>query len=411
MKNLSKRATPLVLGFLIGALFATLLALYLFITGILDVTASTSDVRSMLIQAVPRVAKDLVPWLIIWWFVTPAVQRIPFGRPWLALLASATLGVVLVPGILQIEGLTSTELGALFLFGLILTLPVVRAKEVWLSTAFFIGVHVVNVSILGMPFGGLGQGIFSSRLIGDTLLTGGQLGPVFGFAGILGQLWLAGSLLRHQRLLFAAAPTRFQPRGEGLRQLAVGLVLASAAVSILFVISLGAGQSRIGGVQLSVSAITDSLTTALPVAISIAVLSCLVLVTLADRVVHRPWLAAILATAVAVVLHRQSPGTSTHSAAEFGALTLAATLAFANTHRLWMSIGLLYGWLVCAGPVFGFPTNEFQVGHPWFRQELTAFPILGGSLGPTTSVLATSVKLLLALAVIFITRSEKPRGA
>ena len=411
MKNLSKRATPLVLGFLIGALFATLLALYLFITGILDVTASTYGVRAMLIQAVPRVAKDLVPWLIIWWFVTPAVQRIPFGRPWLALLSSAALGVVLVPRILNIVGLTSTELAALFLFGLILTLPVVRAKEVWLSTAFFIGVHFVNVSIMGMPFGGLGHGVFSSRLVGDTLITGGQLGPVFGFAGVLGQLWLAGSLLRHQRLLFAAAPTRFQPRGEGLRQLAIGLLLAAAGVSLLFVISLVTGQSSVGGLELSASAITNSLTTALPVAIAVAALSCLALVTIADRVVHRPWLAAILATAVAVVIHRQSPGTSAHSAAEFGALTLAATLAFANTHRLWMSIGLLYGWLLCEGPVFGFPTNEFQIGEPWFRQELTASAIFGGSLGPTASLLSTGVRLLLVIAVIFVTRSEKPRGA
>lgn len=408
---LSKRGAPPVLGFLIGIVCGALLTGFLFITGVLHVSASTYDARVMLLQAVPRVAKDLVPWLIIWWFVTPAVQRIPFAQPWLALVASASLGVVLAPHMLHLDALSSTQLGAMFLFGLVLTLPVVRAKDVWLSTAFFIGLHIVTVSIMGMPFGGFGQGIFTSRLFGDELITGGELGPVFGFAGMLGQLWLAGSLLQNQRLLFSAAPARFQPRGAGLRQMAIGLTLASAAVTIMFLLTVGTAQSRIAGVDISITAITDSLTTALPVAVSIAVLSCLALVSLAYFVVGRGWMAAVIATAISVLLHLQAPGSTTYSAAGFGALTLAAAIAFSSTGRLWMPIGILFGWLLVEGPIFGFPTNLFQVGQPWFQQQSTAYPIFGGSIGPAVVVFGVAAKLLLVAAVVFVTRSEKVEGA
>ena len=395
-----------------GVLFGALLTGYLVLTGILGVTTSGYDVRSLITQALPRAAKDLVPWLLIWLFVTPAVQRIPFVQPWLALLASAALGVALVPRMLAIDDLTTTQIGAVFLFGLILTLPVVRAKDVWLPASFFIGLHMVTVSIMGMPFGNLGEGIFAARLLGDALMTGGRLGPVFGFAGMLGQLWLAGSMLRHQRVLFAGASTRVRPRGEGLRQLAIGLMLASAAVAVMFVLTIGTGQSRIAGVELSLTAISNSLTTALPVAIASAILSCFILVTLAYALVRRGWMAAVIATVVAMALHLQSPGTSAHTAAGVGALSLAAALAFAHTGRLWMPIGLLYGWFLFEGPVFGFPTNGFPIGHPWVQQQVMEYTALGGGIiGPAASTFATGAKCLLVIAVIFVTRSEKFKGA
>lgn len=412
MTTLSKRATPLVLGFVVGALFGGLLAAYLFITGVLDLTASGFDTRSILTQALPRVARDLVPWLLIWWFVTPALRRIPFAQPWLALLASAAIGVALVPALMGLEHLSSAQFGALFLFGLVLALPVVRAKEIWLPTAFFIGLHVVTVTVMGMPFGGLGEGILSARLIGDDLLTGGQLGPVFGFAGILGQLWIAASILRHQRWLFAAAPARLEPRAEGLRQMAIGLMLASAAVAVMFVLTIGSGHSRIAGVDISIGAITNSLTTALPVALAMAVLSCLILVTAVHALVSRGWIAAVIATVITVVVHLQANGTNAHTAAGVAALTLAATLAFARTGRLWMPIGILYGWLLFEGPVFGFPTNGFPIGHPWFQQQVIDYTVFsGGIIGPAASAFATGAKCLLAAAVFFVTRSDKSKGA
>lgn len=412
MENLLKRGTSLYLGVLVGALFGALLTVYLFITGVLDVTASGYGVAGMLTQALPRAAKDLVPWLLVWLFVTPAVQRIPFAQPWLALVASAGLGTALVPRVLAIAGLSWPQFGALFVFGLILTLPVVRAKDPWLPSAFFIALHVVTVSIMGMTFGNVGDGVFAGRLIGDDMITGGALGPVFGFAGVLGQLWIAGSMLQHQRLLFGAARARVPSRRNGLRQLATGVALASAGVTLMFVVTVVSGHSKIVAVSPSLSAIADSLTTALPVALASAIVSCVVLTTLAFALVRRGWIAAIIASVLTVVIHLQSPGTSAFTAAGVGGLALAMTLAFAYTGRLWMPIGLAYGWLLFEGPIFGFPTNGFPIGHPWFGQQVMEYTTLGGGIiGPDASVFATAAKCLLIAAVIFVIRSEKLRGA
>ena len=412
MENLLKRGTSLYLGVLAGVVFGALLAAYLFITGILDVTTSGYSMPALVMQALPRAAKDLVPWLLVWLFVTPAVQRIPFAQPWLALVVSAGLGAALAPEMVASPGLSSTQLGALFLFGLILTLPVVRAKDVWMPSAFFIALHIVTVSIMGMPFGNLGEGVFASRLVGDDLITGGSLGPVFGFAGILGQLYVAGAALQHQRLVFGGALARVQSRRSGLRQLATGLLLAFAAATVMFALTVVTGYSKISAFSPSLSALSDSLTTALPVAIASAIVSCVLFTTLAFALVRRAWIAAFIAAAVVVVLHLQSPGTSAYTAAGAGALTLAMTLAFADTGRLWLSIGLGYGWLLFEGPIFGFPTNGFPIGQPWFHQQVMQYSMLGGGIiGPEASVFATGAKCLLIAAVIFMMRAKKLTGA
>jgi hypothetical protein len=392
--------------------FGALLTAYLFITGILDVTTSGYAVPVMLAQALPRAAKDLVPWLLVWLFFTPAVQRIPFAQPWLALVASAALGAVLVPRILHLDGLTSTELGALFLFGMILTLPVVRAKDAWMPAAFFLGMHVVTVTIMGMPFGSIGEGIFASRLAGDELVTGGSLGPVFSFAGMLGQLWIGGAMLQHQRVLFAGARRRLLPRADGLLQLGIGLALASAGTALMFVLTLVFRQSRITGVELSFASLADSLTTALPVAIASVIISCVALTSVTAVVLRRPWIAAAAAAMAITAWQLRAPGSSAYAAVGTGALTLAVTLAFANTGRLWMPIGIAYGWLLFEGPVFGFPTNGFPIGHPWFSQQVLEYTVWGGGvIGPAASVFATLAKCLLVIAVAVVTRPEKRKGA
>ncbi|TAK17017.1 MAG: hypothetical protein EPO35_04140 [Acidobacteria bacterium] len=401
--------TPYLLGTLAGVLFGALLTAYLYLTGIADITSSGYGAWPMMVQALPRAAKDLVPWLLIWLFVTPAVQRVPFVQPWLALGVSAALAVFLVPRMLGLDALSSLQLNAIGLFALVLTLPVVRANDVAMVASFFVAMHVVTVSVMGMPFGGLGEGIFTARLSGDELITGGSLGPVFGFAGMLGQLWLAGTVLKHQHLLFAGARARLEPRAAALRQLGLGLALASAAVALMFVVTIATSQSKIVAFEPSMTSISESLTTALPAALACVLLSCLLVATPAYALVRRGWLAAIIATAVTVALHWQTPGSNAHTAAGVGALTLAMTFAFTGTGRLWMPVGLTFGWLLVEGPIFGFPTNGFPIGHPWVQQQVVRYTIMsGGIIGPAASLIATSAKLLLVAAVALYIR--KPKG-
>ena len=143
-----------------------------------------------------------------------------------------------------------------------------------------------------------------------------------------------------------------------------------------------------------------------------AILSCVIFMTPAFALVRRGWIAALIASALVVWVHLQSPGTSAHTAAGAGALALAMTLAYAKTGRLWLPVGLSYGWLLFEGPVFGFPTNGFPIGHPWFRQQVLTYTTLGGGvIGPAASVFATAAKCLLVAAVIAVTRSKQSKGA
>jgi hypothetical protein len=108
----------------------------------------------------------------------------------------------------------------------------------------------------------------------------------------------------------------------------------------------------------------------------------------------------------------RSPGGTGHVVAGSAVLTLALTLAFAKTGRLWLPIGIAYGWLLFEGPIFGFPTNGFPIGHPWFSQQVLEYTVWGGGIaGPAASVFATAAKCLVVVGVILLTRSEKFQGA
>jgi hypothetical protein len=224
-------------------------------------------------------------------------------------------------------------------------------------------------------------------------------------------VWIGATVLKHQHLLFGGARSRIEPRGRGLTQLAMGVSFGSAAATLMFLASLAVGLIRITYAQPSVETLTASLTTALPVAIASAVLTCLLPITIASRVVSRPWIVAVLATAVAIAAHLALPGTTPLTAAGAGALALGMALAFANTGRLWMPIGLAFGWLVTEGPIFGFPTNGFPIGHPWFSQQVMQYTTLGGGvIGPAASVLATGAKLVAAGAVAWYTNPKRKQA-
>lgn len=399
-----KRGQSPFVGFLAGVVFGVMLTGYLFLTGMLDITASGYSTSAMLVQALPRALRDLMPWLLVWLFVTPALQRIPFARPWLALFVSAGFAVVFVPVLIGPSDPTPLQLGAVFLFSLVIGLPIVRANDVWMSATFFVGLHFVTVTLMGMPFGRLGEGVFAARLHGDALVTGGLLGPVFGFIGMLGQLSIASSVLQNQRVLFARASVgrRTLPRRSALRHLAFGLAVSTVGATLFFVLTIATGHSIISRFDPSIAAITSSLTTALPAAIASVIWPCLI-AAMVFVVFGRGWPAALVATSIMVLIDYQAPVGNAFTAASDGAMTLAITLAFARTRRLWMPIGLTFGWLLCEGPIFGFPTNGFPVRHPWFQQEVLRYSSMsGGVIGPAASVFAIGAKCFVVIVVAWV---------
>ena len=395
-----------------GAVFGVLLAVFLALTGALSVSPGTLPAARVLAESLTRACVQLVPWLLLWLIVLPALLRVPIAQPWLALLIYTGLAVVLVPRAIDVDVATvsSTQLFAVGLFALVTGLPIIRAADVWLSASFLVALHIVTVSLAGLPFGGTpGLGVFDSRLSGDVLLTGGRLGPVFGMFGMLGLLWLAGAMLQHQRLIFAGAERRMPSRRDALADFGLGITLSAAAAALMFMAMLVTRQSRIAALLPSISAISSSLSTSLPSAVASQFLYSYVLVSAIVLVVRRGWIAVLLTTAVAMGDHLMAPGTSAFTAAGLGAMTLACGAAFVTTGRLWMPIALSFGWMLCEGPIFGFASGGMVAQQSWFRQDILQYTVWsGGVLGPDASVFGIVAKLLLAGAVVAVARKDTP---
>jgi hypothetical protein len=399
-----------------GALLALVLVGFLFITGLADFHASGYDTASVLQQALRQACRLLVPWLLLWLFITPALQRVPVAQPWLALIGSAVVAVWLVPATLSVSGPGGqggsdvAPLVTLGLLTLVLTLPVVRANDVWLPAIFLAAAHVVIASLFGLPFAGNSTGVLATSLTGDTLVTGGRMGPVFGFVGMLGMVWLGWSILQHQSQLFAGAASRRRSRERGLLDLAGGILMAGAAVALVWAGSLAAEQIRVGEIRVAVAPLAASLTTLLPEALASVIWTCAIVTAMAWIATGRGLIAAFIATDVAAAIHFVwTPGANLYSTAGVFAMSLAVTMAFARTGRLWLPVGLAFGWALFEGPIFGFPTPGFPMRQPWLSQDILQYSAMtGGVLGPGASVLATAAKALLAGAVLYSTRRRRP---
>ncbi len=386
-----------------GAVFGIVLTAFLALTGVLSIAPGTVPAARVLAESLTRACEQLVPWLLLWLIVLPALLRVRFAQPWLALLLYTALAIVLIPRAIDVTVESSSQLVAVGLFALVTGLPIVRANDVWLSASFLAALHIVTASVAGLPFGSsAGVGIFDARLTGDVLLTGDRMGPVFGMFGMLGLAWLAGAMLQHQRLVFAGTERLWRSRRDALADFAFGLAIAAAAVSVMFMAMLVTQQSRVAGVTPSLSALSVSLSTSLPAAVAMQCLYSYVLVSVLMLLVRRGWIAVLLATAVAVGDHLMAPGTTMFTAAGAGAMTLAGGAAFVATGRLWMPIALIYGWRLFEGPVFGFASGGMVTAQSWFRQDILQYTALSGGVhGPDASVFGIVAKLLMAAAVIF----------
>lgn len=397
-----------VLGAGVGAVFGLVLIAFLALTGTMSLSVSALPPVSIAQEALVRACEQLVPWLLLWLVLLPALLRIPFGQPWLALLIYVAAAVLLIPRALDIADVSSSQLVAIALVALVTGLPVVRAADVWLSASFVAALHLVTVSLAGLPFGSTaGAGVMDARLAGDVLLTGGRMGPVFGIFGMLGCLWVAGALLQHQHRVFASAASLARSRRDAFADFGFGLAVAAASVSIVFMLMLLTQQSRIAGLEPSMAAISASLHTGLPVAIAGQWLFAYVLVSVLMLTLRRGWLAVALGSAVAVGLHLTSPGTTAWTAVSVAAMSVATGTAFISTGRLWMPVALAYGWLLFEGPIFGFASGGLPVRLSWFQQETLQYTVWSGGVhGPDASLFGIAARVIMAGAVIAFARKE-----
>jgi len=392
----------------VGAVFGVVLTAFLLLTGAVSVTPGTLSATRVLVESLTRACEQLVPWLLLWLVVLPALLRVRFGQPWLALFVYVALAVVLMPRALDLTDVSSTQLLGIGIFALVTGLPIVRAADVWLSASFLVALHIVTVSLVGLPFGSsAGYGVLESRVTGDVLLTGGRLGPVFGMFGMLGCAWVAGAMLQYQRLIFAGVAGLARSRRQALGDFGFGLIVSAACVSLMFMAMLLTQQSRIAAIAPSLAAVAQSITTRLPVAIASQWLFAYALVSVIKVVLRRGWIAVSLATIVSAGLHLSMPGTTIFTAASVAVMAIATGAAFVTTGRLWMPIALSYGWLLCEGPIFGFASGGLPMRLSWFRQETLQYTVWSGGVhGPDASLLGIIARVIMAVAVIAFARKD-----
>ena len=119
------------------------------------------------------------------------------------------------------------------------------------------------------------------------------------------------------------------------------------------------------------------------------------------------WLALGITVALFGLVHLGNPNASLYGAAAIG-IEAGALLgaAYVLTRRLWLAIGIHFGWNFIQGGVFGPNVSGIRV-ESLLRSELSGPELLsGGSLGVEGSIFAIIVCLLASLAILTRARRQ-----
>lgn len=398
-----------VLGAGAGVVFGAVLAGFLALTGALTVSEGALPLADVAAGALAAAMAAVWPWLLVWLIVVPAVQRLPVLQPWLALAAAVGVAVWLVPRVWGVAPLSASQQVGLGLVALAAGLAVVRAADVWLSASFLAAAHVVLASMLGLPFGGPSAGWLAGSVNGDTLVTGGTLGPLAGMFGMLGMCWLVAQLLQHQAIVFAGAAAWHRSRAAAWADFGVGAALAVVAAFVLLACLAVTGAVRVRSVEVSLAHVAAAVPLLMPAVLAEELWARLGLVSGLTLVLRRRVPAAVAAAFLVGGLHWWLPaGATVVTAASAAASALVGGLAYARTGRLWMPVALAFGWRLAEGPLLGLEGHGLPLSDAWLQRDLLSFSAWSGGVhGIDTGVWALLVKLTLAAAVFLVTAGRK----
>lgn len=110
------------------------------------------------------------------------------------------------------------------------------------------------------------------------------------------------------------------------------------------------------------------------------------------------WGALLVSTLLFGLAHGANPGANAITLSALGGLSVCLTLAFVMTRRLWLCVGLHWGWNFAQGGLFGLPVSGTQVA-PGALAASTSGPtwLTGGAFGLEASVLTLALTALLCL--------------
>lgn len=203
--------------------------------------------------------------------------------------------------------------------------------------------------------------------------------------------------------------------GSWLRELSFGVLLGLVLTGLVFLISLALDWTDITGSLFSSSAgrIAGVVVQTLIVMSAIAV---------AEEVAVRGYLlqtlrrgygavsAIVVSSLLFGLLHLMNPGAGL--SAFWGTLAAGVVLGYSYlaTERLWLPIGLHFGWNFALGPIFGFPVSGIEMPG-WVMLDSPGPALwIGGRFGPEAGLLGITAFLAGIPAVLLFRRMWYRRG-
>ena len=265
----------------------------------------------------------------------------------------------------------------------ILLFPVTRI-------VLFLGGIAAVLRLLQMVGGGLARGLGAWWPSGPANVVLPILAVHFAYRGIA-------------RLLERRSPDELSPSGA-LRETGAGALVGAGCLTVTVGLVAALGYYRVEGIGASAA-----LATALGIAATSSYIEEVIFRGVVFRILEEglgTWLGLGISMALFGLVHLGNPNATLYGAAAIGieaGILLGA--AYVLTRRLWLPIGIHFGWNFMQAGVFGPNLSGVQVAS-LLQSELSGPDVLsGGPLGVEGSVFAIAVCLL--LSVVFLTRARR----
>jgi CAAX protease family protein len=182
---------------------------------------------------------------------------------------------------------------------------------------------------------------------------------------------------------------------------AAGLVIAALAIGAVFAAGVWAGLVVVDALRSPSTLAADLGSMVASAATEELVFRSLLLGGLLVVFPDRPGQAVVISAAIFGAIHAFNPNATTLAVIGSTIGGVCYGIAFAVTERVWMSIGLHFGWNYSMGPVFGFPVSGAMPIHPTLVAQRGLGPswLTGGAYGPE----AGAIGLLGRAAVVTLT--------
>jgi uncharacterized protein len=251
---------------------------------------------------------------------------------------------------------------------------------------------LVGVLVVGVP-----GGVFTALVY--------QMGLPREMAGVITAIGIAGIGLICYSLYVKHVEQRkpdelageFAPRELGLG-VAGGILLLSSVVAILALL----GNARITGMNSPAILVAP-----IAMALSSGVFEELLMRGVLFRVVERglgTWISMGISALFFGAAHMANPGASVFTSVAISleaGIMLAA--AYTATRRLWVPIGIHFGWNFAQGGLFGIAVSGNPVDG-WLKTELSGPELLsGGAFGAEGSLVAVVLCLAAGTALVWLT--------